>query len=55
MKLQETSTGERGDRIILRTGKLNSGQLIGITTVNLGAVCKLIFAFPPENICVSVR
>ena len=26
-----------------------------MTTVNLGVVCKLIFAFPPENVCVSVR
>ena len=29
--------------------------LIGMTTVNLDVVCKLIFAFPPENTCVSVR
>ena len=25
-----------------------------MTTVNLGVVCKLIFAFPPENICVDL-
>ena len=25
-----------------------SRQLIDMTTVNLGVVCKLIFAFPPE-------
>ena len=30
------------------------GQLIGMNTVNLSIVCKFIFAFPPENICVSV-
>ena len=30
-------------------------QLLGINTVNLSIVCKLIFAFPPENICVSVK
>ena len=30
-------------------------QLIGMNTVNLSVVCKLIFAFPPENICVSVK
>ena len=29
-------------------------KLIGMTTVNLGVVCKLIFAFPPENICVDL-
>ena len=27
---------------------------IGMNTVNLSFVCKLIFAFPTENICVSV-
>ena len=32
-----------------------SRQLIGMTTVNLGVVCKLIFAFLTENIGVSVR
>ena len=26
-------------------------QLIGMTNVNLGVACKLIFAFPPENMC----
>ena len=25
-----------------------------MTTVYLGVVCKLIFAFPPENICVDL-
>ena len=97
----------RGDRIILRTGKLNrsqpsadpegrgqgvrtplenyelsgfwvsigskqlpppppahdensgtahgSRQLIGMTTVHLGVVCKFIFAFLPENIGVGAR
>ena len=30
-------------------------QLIGMNTVNLNVVCKLIFAFPPENICESVK
>ena len=29
-------------------------QLIGLNIVNLSVVCELIFAFPPENICVSV-
>ena len=24
-------------------------------TVNLSVVCKLTFAFPPDNICVSVK
>ena len=32
-----------------------SRQLIGMTTVHLGIVCKLIFAFLPENIGVGVR
>ena len=31
-----------------------SRQLIGMATVNLGVVCKLIFAFPSENICVDL-
>ena len=26
-----------------------------MNTVNLSIVCKLIFALPPENICVSVK
>ena len=39
LKTYKTSTGA-SDRIFLRAGKL-----IGITTVNLGVVCKLIFAF----------
>ena len=30
------------------------GQMIGMNTVNLSVVSKLIFAFQPENICVSV-
>ena len=47
----------RGDRIILWTGKLKdrSRRLIGMTTINLGVICKLIFVFLPENIGVSVR
>ena len=32
-----------------------SRQLISMTIVNLGVVCKLIFAFLPDNICVSIR
>ena len=32
-----------------------SRQLIGMTNVNLGVVCKLIFAFLPEDIGVSAR
>ena len=32
-----------------------SRQLIGMTTVHLGVVCKLIFAFLPENIGVGAR
>ena len=32
-----------------------SRQLIGMTTVHLGVVCKLIFAFLPENIGVGGR
>ena len=35
-----------GDRI---------SPLIGMNTVTLSVVCKFIFAFPPENICVSVK
>ena len=27
----------------------------GMNAVNLSVVCKLIVAFPPENICVSVK
>ena len=30
-------------------------QLIGMTSVNISVICKLTFAFPPENICVSVK
>ena len=56
--IQQSSRKTRGDRIILRTGKLNrshsSRQLISMTTFNLGVVCKLIFAFLPENICVDL-
>ena len=36
-------------------GSDHGRQLIGMTTVNLGVVCKLIFAFLPENIDVSAR
>ena len=32
-----------------------SRQPIGMTTVHLGVVCKLIFAFLPENIGVGAR
>ena len=32
-----------------------SRQLFGMTTVHLGVVCKLIFAFLPENIGVGAR
>ena len=30
-------------------------QLIDMNAVNLSVVCKLIFAFPPENIGVSAE
>ena len=62
LKTYKTSTGARGDRpgvIASFCGLGNwidrSRQLIGMTTVNLGVVCKLIFAFLFENIGVSVR
>ena len=32
-----------------------SRQLIGMTTVHLGVVCKLIFVFLPKNIGVGAR
>ena len=32
-----------------------STELIDMNTVNLSVVCKLIFAFQHENICVRVK
>ena len=37
-----------------KTAKLHR-QLIGMNTVNLSAIIKVIFALPTENICVSVK
>ena len=44
LHLRRSKSRWRRDRI---------GQLIGMNIVNLSVVCKLIFAFPPETICVS--
>ena len=59
LKTYKTSTAARHDRpgvIASFCGLGNcidrSRQLISMTTVNLGVVCKLIFAFLPENIGV---
>ena len=61
LKTYKTSTGARGDSPGVIASFCGLGnwidrrrQLISMTTVNLGVVCKLIFAFLPENIGVSV-
>ena len=43
---QCSKTGWRRDRI---------RQLMGMNTVNSSLVCKFFLAFPPKNICVSVK